>query len=170
MDIPSSQYDIRSNGGRAILVRWFARFRRPHLSLGLYPLVELHTTSCRLYFLNKYDRCVLLYFRSPFDSSIASGGGKGSPVLELGIPATGVICQKVQTNYLSGSKNVWLPGHWPPGPGWPSSGLAIEKKWKSSYTETTIEPLKIVGLIGYEKGLIPSDIFGRSGRDPSELK
>ena len=63
--------------GRAILVRW------SRLSLGLYPLVEVHTTSCSLYFLNKCDRCVLLYFRmilvgySAIPSLGIPGGGTG---------------------------------------------------------------------------------------------
>ena len=62
-------------------------------------------------------------------------------------PVTGVLCQEVQTNYLSGSKNVWLlAGHWP------SSDMVIEKKGRT--TETTIEPLKIAWLIVYEMGLI----------------
>ena len=45
-------------------------------------------------------------------------------------PVTGVLCQEVQTNYLSGSKNVWLlAGHWP------SSDMVIEKKgWNGTYT------------------------------------
>ena len=122
--------------GRAILVRW------SRLSLGLYPLVEVHTTSCSLYFLNKCDRCVLLYFRMILVgySAIPSLGGLLDPRWRnwgfyriWRSPVTGVLCQEVQTNYLSGSKNVWLlAGHWP------SSDMVIEKKrknhWNNNWT------------------------------------